>query len=306
MAQFPLRTAVVAGGTGLVGKALVRALLDQGIEVRLLTRNPQGNGLPPGIQAFGWDHATTALKGADSVFNLAGEGIADRRWSPARKAQLRDSRLESTRRITQGLALAQDPPKVLVNASAIGFYGNRGEDCLDETSPAGEGFLAETCAAWEAAADEALASKVRVVKVRTGVVLAATGGALPRMALPVRRFLGSPLGTGDQGLSWIHLTDLVDLFLESALNPEFEGPVNATAPEPLSNRAFTVALARRLRRPLWPLPPFLTGTALRVIFGEMAEALLLGGAYVLPRKAQELGYVFKFPTAQEALADLLP
>lgn len=306
MAQLPLRTAVVAGGTGLVGKALVRALLDQGIEVRLLTRKPQLIGLPEGIQAFGWDHASTALAGADAVFNLAGEGIADRRWSPARKAQLRDSRLESTRRIVQGLALAADPPKVLVNASAIGFYGNRDEDCLDETSPAGKGFLAETCIAWEAAADEALALNVRVVKVRTGVVLAAAGGALPRMALPVRRFLGSPLGSGDQGLSWIHLTDLVDLFLESALNPEFEGPLNATAPEPLSNRAFTVALARQLRRPLWPLPAFLTATTLRVFLGEMADALLLGGAYVLPHKAQALGYTFKFPTAQGALADLLP
>lgn len=305
MAQLPLRTAVVAGGTGLVGKALVAALLDQGIEVRLLTRNPHGLGLPDGIQAFGWDHATTALSGADAVFNLAGEGIADQRWSPARKAKLRDSRLESTRRITQGLAMAQDPPKVLVNASAIGFYGSRGEECLDEGSSAGTGFLAETCRAWEAAAEEALALNVRVVTVRTGVVLAATGGAFPRMALPIRYFLGSPLGSGDQGVSWIHLADLVDLLLESALNPDCAGPLNATAPEPLSNRAFTVALARRLRRPLWPLPAFLTATALRVFLGEMADALLLDGAYVLPRKAQELGYVFKFPTAQGALADLL-
>lgn len=306
MAQLPLRTAVVAGGTGLVGKALVAALLDQGIEVRLLTRNPQGLELAGGIQAFGWDHATTALSGADAVFNLAGEGIADQRWSPARKAQLRDSRLESTRRITQGLAMAQDPPRVLVNASAIGFYGNRGEECLDESSSTGEGFLAETCTAWEAAADEARRLKMRVVKVRTGVVLAATGGALPRMALPVRCFLGSPLGSGNHGLSWIHLTDLVDLFLESALNPDFEGPINATAPEPLSNRAFMVALARRLRRPLWPIPGLVTSASLRLLVGEMADALLLGGAYVLPRKAQELGFEFKFPAAQGALADLLP
>jgi hypothetical protein len=176
---------------------------------------------------------------------------------------------------------------------------------VDEGGTPGSGFLAELCRDWEGEAMAAAAGGARVVCLRIGVVLAREGGALPRMALPLRCFLGSQVGSGVQGLSWIHLDDLVALFLEAAQNPAWEGAINATAPDPLSHGAFTRLLARRLHRPLLPLPGFLTGAVLKLLLGEMAEALLLQGAYVRPTKAQALGFSFRFPTAAGALDHLL-
>ena len=196
----------------------------------------------------------------------------------------------------------------LVNASAIGIYGPRDGRVIDEDKRhgPGSGFLARLCRQWEAAADAAAAHGVRVVKVRIGIVLAQDGGALPKMALPVRLFQGTRLGHGQQGFSWIHRDDLVRLFIEAARNPAYTGAVNGTAPCPTTNETFTRVLARRLHRPLLPVPAFLTRTAVKLLLGEMAQALLLDGAFVYPKKATGLGFTFRFERAEAALADLYP
>lgn len=300
-----LNRVVVAGGTGLLGRPLVRDLLDLGAQVQVLTRRGAAANLPAGVQAHGWEDLPAVLDGADAVINLAGEGIADRRWTTARKAAIRDSRTLATRRLVEAMRDCQRPPKALVNASAIGYYGARDSTPVDEGAEPGAGFLADTCQDWEAEAMAASAIGVRVVRIRTGVVLARQGGALPKMALPVRYYLGCTLGSGRQGLSWIHLEDLVAMFLEAARNDAWEGPINGTAPGFLDNEAFTDLLARQLRRPLLPVPGFLTAAAMRLVLGDMAESLLLQGAFVAPARAQALGFEFRFTEAGAALADLL-
>ncbi|MDR3685321.1 MAG: DUF1731 domain-containing protein, partial [Geothrix sp.] len=196
-------------------------------------------------------------------------------------------------------------PAVLVNASAIGYYGPGDDTPVSELNPAGQGFLAEVCRTWEAAALPARDLGVRVVLPRLGVVLARDGGALPKMARPVRLGLGSRLGHGRQGLSWIHLHDLVALLLEGAQNPAWEGPFNAVAPEPVSQQTFVRLLARGLHRPLLPVPGWLSSASLRLLLGDMGRDLLLEGAYVYPMKAEGQGFPFRFPTPEAALEDLL-
>jgi uncharacterized protein (TIGR01777 family) len=296
---------VVAGGTGLVGRRLVRALLDQGAQVQVITRHPGGRHALAPASVHGWDELPALLEGADAVINLAGEGIADRRWSASRKAALRGSRTGATARLVSAMRACQRPPSALVNASAIGYYAPGEGLPVDETGAPGQGFLADTCRAWEAEALAAAPLGVRVALVRIGVVLAPDGGALPKMALPVRWFLGCKLGSGAQGLSWIHIDDLVAMLLEAARNPSWGGVFNGTAPQPLGNEAFTRLLARRLRRPLLPVPGFLTTFATKLLLGEMAEPLLLQGAYAVPARSLALGFQFRFPTAEAALEDLL-
>ena len=296
---------MVAGGTGLVGRALVRSLLDLGTQVTVLSRNPSGQGLPPGATAQAWERLAEGLEGAEAVINLAGEGIADHRWTAARKAAILASRTHATARLVAAMRTCARPPKALVNASAIGYYVPQGAIPVDESAGPGSGFLADVCQAWEAEARAASVFGVRVALVRIGVVLAREGGALPKMALPVRWFQGCMLGSGRQGLSWIHLDDLVAMLIEAAQNPAWQGAFNGTAPQPLSNGAFTRLLAKRLRRPLLPVPGFVTASALRLALGELAGELLLQGAFVLPARAQALGFRFRFPTAQAALEDLL-
>jgi len=305
MAATGLKRVVVAGGTGLVGRPLVQALLDLGAEVTVLTRDPGRAKLPPGARARTWEDLPAALDGADTVINLAGEGIADKRWSATRKAALLASRVDATRRIVAALGTCAQRPAALVNASAIGFYVPTGEEPVDEASDSGLSFLAEVCRAWEIEAMAAAALGVRVALVRIGVVLAREGGALPKMALPVRWFQGCKLGTGSQGLSWVHLDDLVAMFVEAARNPAWSGIFNGTAPKPLSNEAFTRALAQRLHRPLLPVPGFVTAGATRLVLGQLAEELLLQGAFVKPARVLEQGFQFRFPTAEKALEDLL-
>lgn len=300
-----LKRVVVAGGTGLVGQPLVEALLRQGAEVVVLTRRPEALALPSGARAEAWDALPAALEGADALINLAGEGIADKRWSAARKEALLRSRTETTARLVEALGQAQQGPKVLVNASAIGLYGSRGGEVVEETALRGKGYLPEVCAAWEAEADRAKRLGIRVVKVRIGVVLAREGGALPKMALPVKLFQGAKLGHGQQGLSWIHLDDLVALLVEAATNPAYEGAVNATAPKPVSNATFTRYLGEALHRPILPVPAALTRLGVKLLVGEMAEALLLQGAFIYPRVAERNGFRFQYTDAREALADLL-
>lgn len=296
---------VVAGGSGLVGRRLLARLAAQGDEVVLLSRRTRVEGLPAGVRTAPWEDLDQVLPGAAAVVNLAGEGIAERRWTPARKALLLASRVDTTARIVAALGRAEPRPPVLVNASAIGIYDPRAPAPVDEDSPAGDGFLPEVCRAWEAAAEAATALGTRVVRLRIGVVLAREGGALPKMAAPVRAFLGAPLGHGRQGVSWIHIDDLVDLVLQALRDPAWVGAVNATAPEPLANAAFTALLGRVLHRPVLPVPGWLTAAAVRAVAGEVADALLLAGPFVLPRRAQAQGFPFRYPGAEAALADLL-
>lgn len=299
-----LERAVITGGTGLIGRRLVEGLLKRGSSVTVISRDPAGAKVPEGAEARSYDELASSLEGADAVFNLAGAGIAARRWSEAYKRELISSRVDTTKRLVAILASCSRKPKVLVNASAIGWYGPRDATPLDERAGPGASFLAQLCQAWEAAAESAAASGLRVVKVRTGVVLAKEGGALPKMAFPVRIFQGAKLGTGAQGFSWIHIQDLVDLYLQAAMDERWTGPVNATAPQPISNEAFTRELGRHLHRPILPVPGFLTALAVKVLAGELSSELLTG-AFVLPAKASELGFAFRYKTADEALADLL-
>jgi len=287
---------VVAGGTGFIGRALVRRLSAAGHKTAVLTRRPRKAELPPGVEALGWDGEWRArVARADAVVNLCGEGVADRPWTSARRAALRDSRLEPTRALAGALRAGQ----ALINASAVGFYGTSGP-AADEGSPKGNGFLADLCERWEAEALKAEAKGVRVVRLRIGVVLGRGGGALGRMLLPFKLGLGGRLGAGSQWLPWIHEDDVVGL-IEAALSDErWAGPVNAAAPGAVDNAGFTRALAAALRRPaVIPVPGF----ALRLALGEMST-LLLDGRRVLPKAAQDRGYAFKFPEIGDALRQL--
>ena len=299
-----LSRAVVAGGTGLVGRRLVAELLRRGAAVTILTRDPAGAKLPEGAAFRTYEDLPGAMEGTDAVFNLTGASIAGKRWSEAYKKVLVESRTATTARLVGAIGRCAVKPAVLVNASAIGWYGSRDTEPIDESAGPGSTFLAKLCADWEAAADGAAVHGVRVVKLRTGIVLAKEGGALPKMAFPVKLFQGAKLGRGDQGLSWIHIEDLVAMYLVAATHETWSGAINATAPDPVSNATFTKLLGKRLRRPILPVPGFITAAALRLLVGGMS-AELLEGAYILPKKAEELGFGFRFKTAAAAVEDLL-
>lgn len=291
----------VSGATGLVGRALVAALTEAGHTVRPLVRRAARPG------EIAWDPEagtvdTAALAGVDVVFHLAGESIAGGRWTPERKRAIRESRERGTRVLAEALAGMERPPRVLVSASAIGFYGDRDDTEVDEASPMGHDFLAAVCAAWEAATAPAAAAGLRVVRVRIGVVLDATGGALGQMLLPFRLGLGGVLGSGRQWMSWVTLDDLVRILYFAALHPEARGALNATAPTPVTNAAFTRTLGRVLGRPaVLPVPAL----AVRLLFGELGDALLLHGARVLPGQLGRLGFRFQNPLLEDALRHVL-
>jgi len=296
---------VVAGGSGLVGIPLVEALAAQGARVTVLTREPAGVSLPAGVNACGYDDLPSALEGADAVINLAGASIAGKRWNKAYKRELVQSRVDLTSKLVEAMSRCIAKPKALVNASAIGFYGPHQGESISEQDSEGKGFLPGLCLAWEKAADEAAKLGIRVVKVRSGVVLTRSGGALAKMALPMKLFQGAKLGSGQQGFSWIHIDDIVGLYIEAAKNPAWSGAINGTAPRPLTNETFTHLLGARLHRPVLPIPAFLTEMGVKILLGEMASEVL-EGAFVYPRRAVKLGYSFKFEKAEDALADLLP
>lgn len=287
---------MVTGGTGLVGVPLRQALVAAGHDVTLVTRRPSA-----GETAVSWDDVPRVIAEMDGVVHLAGAPIADGRWTEARKAEIRASRVETTRAIVRAIAASGARPRVLVSASAIGFYGPRGDEPLDEEAPPGEGFLADVCRAWEDAAREAEPLGVRVARVRIGIVLAPGGGALAAMLPPFRFGLGGPLGGGRQWMSWVHRDDVVAMLLAALADPSWVGAVNATAPHPVTNAAFTTALGRALHRPaVLPVPAF----ALRLLLGDMAT-MLLTGQRVLPAAATARGFSFRFPTLDAALADCL-
>ena len=288
----------ITGAGGLVGRALVPHLTTGGHGVVRLVRRA-----PAAPDEAAWDPATgridpAALEGVDAVVHLAGEGIADRRWTAARKETLRASRVGPTRKLAETLAGLKRRPRVFVSASAIGYYGDTGDRWVDETNPPADDFLGRLAAEWEEAAAPAARAGVRVVNLRTGIVLSAKGGALGKMLPPFRAGLGGPLGPGTQYMSWIAMDDLLGAVHLALANDGVSGPVNATAPEPVTNAVFSRTLGRVLSRPaIAPVPAF----ALRLLFGEMADAALLSGARVRPAKLLAAGYRFRFGDLERAL-----
>lgn len=286
---------VVAGGTGFLGSALVELLQKDGHSLAVLTRTPSRSHhvrWDPYGALTGWAHA---LEDADAVVNLAGVSL-NQRWSAARKRAMWNSRVHVTRSLVAAMKSVRRIPPTLISASAVGIYGPHGDEPLTEESRAGAGFLAGLGAAWE---KEALAAgpEARVVLVRTGFVLARTGGGLPTLALPVRLFVGGPVGSGRQYISWIHRDDWTGMVRWALTNPAVSGPLNVTAPNPVPNAEFVRTLGRVLHRPaLIPAPAF----AVRIVLGEMAE-LALTGQRVFPEKAHALGFEFRYPQLEPAL-----
>lgn len=294
----------VTGATGFIGKRLVERLLEQGHAVHIVGRTAR-TPLPSNVQFSLWNAVAgeppaECVMEADAVVHLAGEPVSQR-WTPEVKRRIWSSRVDGTRHLVQALARRPAPLPVLVSASAIGYYGSRGDEILTEESPPGAGFLAELGAAWEREALQAAALGTRVVLPRIGIVLGLGGGALAVMLPPFRAGLGGRIGDGCQWMSWIHLDDLVNLLLFALENEALRGAVNATAPNPVRNAEFTQTLARVLRRPaLFPVPLF----ALRLLFGEMSE-VMLASQRVLPKAAEAAGFKFSFPDLGPALKHLL-
>lgn len=298
---------LITGGTGLVGRALTGRLVQKGHRVAILSRGKgTAIGFPDGVSVRTWDAKTVDdlvehLEAADAVVHLAGENIGDGRWTTSRKARILTSRVDSTRALTEALRRAEPKPKTLVQASAVGFYGPRGDRDLSESDEVGTDFLATVCGAWEAASSEVPALGIRRVVARTGVVLSRSGGALPRMVLPFRLFVGGPVGSGSQWISWIHLEDLVGALEHLLFHEQTEGPYNLCAPEPVTNRVFSKAIGNVMGRPSWfPAPAFM----IRTLLGEMAT-IVLEGQRAAPLRLIDSGYAFRFPQVGEALHDLL-
>jgi uncharacterized protein len=300
----------LTGATGLIGPALVASLRERDAQVTVLTRDPERAKEKLGdVEAVRWELSSepapaAALAGRDAIVHLAGEPVAQR-WSAKVKQAIRESRLLGTRNLIDGIRAvgpeAGERPATLVSSSAIGYYGPHGDEPLDEDAAPGSDFLAEVCVEWEDAAAAARELGLRVVQVRTGVVLDSDGGALSKMLAPFRLGVGGPVAGGRQYISWIHAKDLVGMMLAAIEDERWSGPVNATAPEPATNRDFSKVLGRVLGRPaLLPVP----GAALRVLYGDMAE-IVTSGARVLPAKPLVLGYKFSHPQLEEALRSAL-
>lgn len=291
---------VITGGTGFLGSALGESLASAGHDVVSISRS--AGGTYKGVRHLSGPAGYAEIDGADAVINLAGAGIADKRWTATRKDVLVSSRIGVTSAVVGACARAAVKPKVLISGSAIGFYGSSLGDRFDESSPAGADFLGQLCAQWEAAARAVEASGVRCVLIRTGLVLGPNGGLLKQMAPPFKMFVGGPLGSGRQWMSWIHLDDWIAMVTLAISDETIRGPVNLVAPTPVTNKEFSTALGRALHRPsVMPLPEFV----LRAIFGEMADGALLASQHVTPRVASAAGYTFKHSAVQEALTSCI-
>jgi uncharacterized protein (TIGR01777 family) len=297
---------LITGATGLIGRRLCQLLLDDGHRVIGLSRAPEKAPRAPVTEMRQWDAMSgpptdDVLAGVAAVIHLAGEPIAAHRWSDEQKRRIRDSRVISTRNLVNGLRAMAEKPAVFISSSAVGFYGDRGDEQLDEQSPAGRGFMPEVCKAWEQEAEPAAAAGIRVVLVRTGVVLSREGGALEKMMMPFKLGLGGKLGHGRQWFPWIHLDDIVGIYRYALANQTIQGPINGTAPAPVTNAEFTRQFAEVLHRPAFvPVPEF----GLRAALGEMAD-MLLAGQRVFPNAMITAGYRFHFATLAAALADLI-
>lgn len=298
---------LITGGSGLIGSALTNLLAAAGYGVVVLSRSPGDvSGLPAGARAVGWDSETAdgwgpEADGARAIVNLAGENLASWPWTEERKRTILESRLDATRGVVQALERASERPSVLVQASGIDFYGPREDEEVDEGTPPGEGFLARVTREWEAASARAEELGVRRVCLRTAMVLAAEGGALPKLILPFRLFAGGPVGDGRQWVSWIHLRDEVRAIRFLLEHPEASGPFNLTAPEPVRNRELARTVGRVLGRPsVFRAPAF----AVRAVLGEMADTVL-DGRRAVPRRLRELGFEWELPELEGALRNLL-
>lgn len=309
---------IITGGSGLIGRELTASLCSDGHEVIILSRTPERVAdLPSKARAVKWDGRTAQGWGehvneAQAIVNLAGESIAGGdsipaillkgRWTPARKRAILESRLDAGKAIVEAVRAATNKPAVVVQSSAVGYYGNQGNNELTETSPAGKDFLADVCKQWEASTAEVEALGVRRAIARTGVVLSPFGGVLPLLAFPYRLFAGGPLGSGKQWFPWIHIEDEVAALRFLIERDYASGPYNLSAPQPLTNEEFGRTLGRVIRRPHWiPAPGF----ALKLALGEIADSLLLTSQRQVPKKLTGQGYQFKFPDAGSALKDLL-
>jgi uncharacterized protein (TIGR01777 family) len=296
-------TVAVSGATGLVGRALSEAVIDRRWNLKRLIRGPNSNA----ADEIAWNASTgvvhvEALRGVDAVVHLAGENIAEGRWTSAKKQRIRDSRVQGTAALCRSLAALPQRPRVLVCASAIGYYGDRGEQPLNECEQPGRGFLPEVCIEWERAARPAVEAGIRVVWLRIGIVLSPDGGALQKMLPPFRFGLGGKVSDGRQYWSWIALPDLVRAILFAVENGSLQGAVNAVAPQAVTNAEFTRVLGRVLRRPTpFPMPAF----AARLALGEMADDLLLSSIRVVPEQLQRAGFEYEHPDLDGALRSLL-
>ncbi len=299
---------IITGGTGLIGRALVADLLRDKHEVIVLSRRPaqyQGQ-MPPGTRLEAWDGHSAAgwgglVEGTDAIVNLAGAGIADQRWSRKRKELILQSRLQAGRAVVAAIQAAAHRPAVLLQASAIGYYGPRQDEMVLETTPAGHDFLGQVVTQWENVVAPVRDLRVRLVIMRTGLVLSPDGGALPQLLRPFKFMAGGPLGSGEQWYSWIHITDQVRAMRFLLATPTAEGVYNLTAPTPVTNRVFANTLGHVLERPaLAPAPAI----ALKLLLGEMSTAVL-EGQRVLPHRLQQAGFQFRYSTLEHALRDLL-
>ncbi len=303
MVNLRMARVLVSGASGMIGSALVPELKSSGAQIARLTTSKSAN-FPPGEEVMRWDPAqpfpADALSGFDAVVHLAGDNIVGR-WTAEKKARIRDSRVLGTRHIAQALAQAKRKPQIFVSSSAIGYYGDRADELLNESSEPGQGFLPDVCREWEAATQPAVDAGIPTAHILTGVVLDAKGGALAKMLTPFKLGAGGRVGSGRQWMSWIDLQDMVGA-IQHILKSDLQGPVNLVAPKPVTNAEFTKTLASVLSRPaIFPMPAF----AVKLIFGEMGETVLLGSQRVEPSRLITSGYPFRFKTLRESLENIL-
>lgn len=298
------RNILITGGSGLIGTALTELLLSRGYSVSHLSRS---KGQPGKVNSYRWDIGRQeidpeAIRNANAIVHLAGANLGEKRWTEQRKKEILESRTRSTRLLHDALKKLPNTVDTFVTASAVGYYGTDNEKVFTETDPPGKDFLADVTRQWENEADRIAHPGLRVVKLRTGVVLSPAGGALEKMALPVKFFAGAPLGSGRQFVSWIHIMDLCSIYVKALEDESLQGIYNAVAPEVVTNREFTRAIGKALNRPVFlpPVPAF----ALKMVLGEMA-GMVLEGACVSGERIQRAGYTFQYPVLKQALADLL-
>ena len=293
---------LISGSHGLVGQALIKALEPGGHEIYRLVRHAPNSESEIEWSPDRYSIAISRIEGFDVVYHLAGESIASGRWSDEKKKKIRESRTKGTKLLSDALANLAQPPKTLISASATGYYGNRGDELLTETSPPGNGFLADICVEWEKATDHAKEKGIRVVNTRFGIILDKEGGALAKMLPPFRMGIGGRIGDGKQWMSWIALDDVITALQFVLTNESLKGPVNFVAPNPVTNAEFTKTLGRVLSRPtFFPIPEF----GVRLAFGEMADALLLSSQRVKPTTLADSNYQFRFENLEKALKRIL-